>query len=620
MTLCRFRLAQLYLEAFRRLKVTNIDEASKDRVFGTASSGLHDFYRRILESAEQDIRDDLFVMLKWTSLAVRPMFVEELLDACATLSTADCLFDRGGRRHFEIFDQLIGLVTVLPDLPSEPDADDSLPRQTHRAFISHFSVQEYLWHIQPLGWNPNDLRFSSLLAQRFCAKSCLAYLLSYTETDWGDVLQYQASFHPSLDNYSTPALFPFLNYARHFWARHAAADSLKLANETPVTPLSLALVNVVIAPNLYPRQERKRYEEVISKLFDTFSTEDVISLRHSVLVQPGTGVNKRHREKHHREIEFQLAPAVDQRDTVLHSSGILPEAVAQTSDSKAVYSSLQNSPDLFRLLAIQPADDYDSPMICTLLINSFENKPLYEVLSSSWKISDDHAGIDGIEGVEGDDSIEVNGGRNVMLLEGTKFCLTENLMKVLRGLRNTSKPRIVWIVLCINMYDDGGNDFVVERGGDKYVSTVLLNDIVLRKKKRDLETPSWLRWLRFKHFQNEGLDRHQKQMQRSEDVLHIARVQCNHFDSELPHDACAPLMLSIRLLLQELSASYVEPSLGSDSRFLFPHAGSPSVQPIRKHMLRHGSGWCVHQYKSLVQKVSCTTLFYLANVKRRSQP
>lgn len=134
------------------------------------------------------------------------------------------------------------------------------------------------------------------------------------------------------------------------------------------------------------------------------------------------------------------------------------------------------------------------------------------------------------------------------------------------------------------------------------------------------------RWLtsrvRFMHEYDISLEQQSgggRENKRIRDLLDFAWAQCDALDSfrdsPLLHPDWPVLLLSIRLLIHRIRQACEYPE-GSEPLSAFPSWDALSMIPIRQHMLHPGSGWCRNHCRSLVSRVSCSTLFYLANLRR----
>jgi hypothetical protein len=178
---------------------------------------LEETYERILSKVSKENSEEALSALRWISLATRPLFVEELIDACAIHYAmdinADEQFDPEDRYSpSSILDLLPGLITIDPPL----EMYESFSHGLHRVTFSHFSVQEYLLgeriKSSPAQMYSSDTRYSN----HFIGKSCLAYLLCCN------------SIALRKDS------FPLREYAWDYWAWHTEFEEGKTTQEVGI--------------------------------------------------------------------------------------------------------------------------------------------------------------------------------------------------------------------------------------------------------------------------------------------------------------------------------------------------------------------------------------------------
>jgi hypothetical protein len=99
------------------------------------------------------------------------------------------------------------------------------------------------------------------------------------------------------------------------------------------------------------------------------------------------------------------------------------------------YQPLDPDPDAdsIRLALIEPSQNHDDPMSCSLSHVKFAEKPRYKALSYMW----------------GDEAVKVD-----ILLDGARFYVGRNLWDALHYLRNSGNQMPFWIdAICINQHD-----------------------------------------------------------------------------------------------------------------------------------------------------------------------
>ena len=181
------------------------------------------------------------------------------------------------------------------------------------------------------------------------------------------------------------------------------------------------------------------------------------------------------------------------------------------------------------------------------------------------------------------------------------------------------------------------DDYISRDGGGLALSTTKLPSVLRLKRAQRFEYPQWLKivfWFRLLGTTilfNSSIAHHRQRVESEENrigsLLKAAALQCDRIDLELDHADWPTILLSIRILIHTVHLAL----LGQDTKhhdahndqyhsldFKFPHHDAPSLRSIRNHMLRKGSAWCPLQFRVLLQKLSCTSLFYVANLKRQT--
>ena len=355
---------------------------------------LDKFYDYILKRTERDdLRSDMFVILKWVLLAARRMNVDELLDACGTLPPSGVKFDERRRRICAEFpDRLSGLIAVS----KSPGRD-----RQGLVTIAHFSVREYLIRIKPMGWPQDALRYDSKRAQLYATKCCVTYLLHFNQT--------------------SPDPCPFYGYAWRHWATHAASHyvattqlgtDIQTATAAPDyhttihSSLSLRLYNIVGCPYVYGTSPSDK--ALVTKTLATCEISEGDSL---------TTIS------HLR---------------ALAQCEVFPVDMGQSQGSPLApwYESLPDSvADAIRLIIVHPSSKPNDIISCSQFVDSLDNKPKYYALSYNWKYNDDGPG-------------------NSILVNGRAFSIRSNVACALRRLRRESEVVVLWVdVICIRMKD-----------------------------------------------------------------------------------------------------------------------------------------------------------------------
>jgi hypothetical protein len=115
-------------------------------------------------------------------------------------------------------------------------------------------------------------------------------------------------------------------------------------------------------------------------------------------------------------------------------------------DEPYQYSPLRRDVQEIRLVPLAPGN-WEDIICCTMRIVQFQSLPAYEALSYVW----------------GDASVQQN-----IIIDSMAFHVTQNLWKALKGLRDASSSRVLWIdAICINQNDKG----------EKYHQVAMMRDI-----------------------------------------------------------------------------------------------------------------------------------------------
>lgn len=160
--------------------------------------------------------------LTWLCLATRPLFIEEIVEACATYPGANPGFQESRRlRRHEYLDQILkDLITIDPPLAGLPPS----PRR-NVVRLGHFSVREYLTGTDIANSGAAIFKVTPD-ADKFIAQSCLVYLFynnsiekseqAYCLRDyaWNQWAWHSLDIHPSTRSQAVIELFESCVYER----------------------------------------------------------------------------------------------------------------------------------------------------------------------------------------------------------------------------------------------------------------------------------------------------------------------------------------------------------------------------------------------------------------------
>lgn len=388
-------MAGLYVDALIGAGRRTITSSHLEQLLGTLPEKLYDFYGEILGRIKDGyVKQEAFKALSWVMFAARPLWLEELVEACATLPEAGVLFNEEVRPHsIDLVEPLAGLVHVEPSI-SETEYDEGEPKlRTYAVTLAHFSVREYLQQLDVALWAIKRPLFRSLHAQQHISQACFAYLVHFRNSPTS----------------STPQRCPMMEYALSSWSSHVAAclqnDEQTLEyRELSLEALSLRVKNTISLPDIELYDDRERLQSY------------ALCIAREVL--------------NGEEIQY-LSQCIQQRNTF----GI-KESSHQTAHKKdnSGYVNLENqlSPTTFRLIILHPDSNFESSINCSLMIESLENKPRYSFLSYLW------------------DGSKSN--KSFVYIDGQRFSIHQQPFHALMHIRHQSNPLILWVdSLCINL-------------------------------------------------------------------------------------------------------------------------------------------------------------------------
>ena len=385
-----------------------------ERTLKSLPRGVEESYKRILERIQ--LQDQLFeeclTALKWLVFSNRPLYIEELVDACVftpSLENNPTRFSTDRRLNpIDLINNLVGLVSVAPyrNWTGTP-ASKSL----YTVSLAHFSVREFLLpsqrkraaHVEILkGFEPS-------LVHEFIAKSCLAYIAHCALSEC-----------PISDDYA------LRDYAWHWWADHYAAS----LHEDPVIAIrfALRLFNSVVFPILYEGCERSSDHE------------------------------KRELRFHRNTLTEFLRPL--ERDALfkaLSDSGFpcgqLDVHQNLLSGPHNVRRPLPEDPRAVRFLVLYP-EDSSGLLQASLCMDVLDNKPVYTALSYARSLSIRNAQWFESERLALISERHQGYYETSIRIQGKDVRLSPTLVTALEHLRLREAPRVLWVdELCVSFID-----------------------------------------------------------------------------------------------------------------------------------------------------------------------
>ena len=171
-----------------------------EKVLYKLPADLNETYARILAQVDESLLYQASTALKWLALSVRPLYIEELLEACAIHPERTPILDKDDHklRPSDLLEMLYELISIEPPI-SDPF---ETPHNTCRVALSHSSVQEFLLGKDIVGPQNYPFQVSLHDSHLFLARCCLAYLYHHNS------------------NSERGHQRPLREYAWYHWERH----------------------------------------------------------------------------------------------------------------------------------------------------------------------------------------------------------------------------------------------------------------------------------------------------------------------------------------------------------------------------------------------------------------
>jgi hypothetical protein len=355
---------------------------------------LNETYARILAHIEdQGLFREAYNSLVWLAASTQPMWIEDLVEACAVRLDRIPVLDRSEcQTPYNIVEMLHDLVKIQP--PILKDAD--VPDRCHTVALAHFSVLEFLTEKDITKSSASSFGFKPEDAHDFLARSCLSYLYYYN------------SFSRRKER------FPLREYAWYNWEKHISIPGYStITAHDPFRGRAQRLYNSLCFESGYPPFNIDPVEVTLNRVLDWMP------------------VNGRERLKDPLNIPY-FHPKFE-------IFGISSEQALELSPQRHYnYRQLDNmdhSTSEIRLLAMLPSLDPRTQIRGQLIHAPMNTSQPYVALSYVWgdRNPSDHVVID-------DSSLPI----------------TANLASILRRIRLRSDLQlpVLWVdALCVNISD-----------------------------------------------------------------------------------------------------------------------------------------------------------------------
>ncbi|KAH7372098.1 heterokaryon incompatibility protein-domain-containing protein [Cadophora sp. MPI-SDFR-AT-0126] len=394
-----FRLADLRMQELKRLAVylDIIPLAKIYDILNRIPQELNQFYLRILEGIPKDLVMEISTVLKWVVLSQRPLYIEEVTEACM-IDISDASFNEA--RYITtrtIVKALPGIVQLEPSVDLSVSAD-ILPR-THILSLAHFSVLEFLVPSNQIADLPGLGKFEIALNHGFVAKSCLVYLL----------------YAASRDSY------PLKSYAWLYWAAHATTTTVSPSTAEQLA--GLRLFNEIAFPLLYSLQNREVTSSLLTRFPELLNTIAEPQQKELLTILQDPRLSEDILVYDHLPLEPDETRPMTVPYTY-HHNGPQPSIT---------FRPLLNYPLMVRIIIVHPSKDRNAPVNCSLCVDSLQNFPSYTALAYTWGSNANH---------------------QTVLVNGKIIWVRGSLHSALQMFRLEDEPRAIWgDAISINMED-----------------------------------------------------------------------------------------------------------------------------------------------------------------------
>jgi hypothetical protein len=420
---------------------------------------LNETYARILADIKgQGLFRQAYIALLWLATSTQPMWIEDLVEACAIRLDRMPVLDRHEcQTPYNIVEMLHDLVRVQP--PILEDAE--VPDRCHIVALAHFSVQEFLTGRDIVNSSASSFGFTLEYAHDILARSCLSYLYCYNSFSrrherfsLREYAWYNWEHHISVPGYRTVAAHePFRRKAeklyhsltstgeketpksfggrRYNWMKHISVPGyVTRAAQLPFHLKAKKLYHSLTNTNARENETPK----ILGGIFPSTNhgTEDLAFNR----VLDWMPVNGTKRLKDSLNIPY-FHPSFD-------IFGISSEQSLEYSPLVLyIYRPLDHSTRDIRLFTMLPSLDQRTQIRGQMIHAPLDHSEPYVALSYVW-------------GSALSSTLAGSSTNDHLFIENSALPITSNLADILRRIRLRSefKLPVLWVdALCINMWD-----------------------------------------------------------------------------------------------------------------------------------------------------------------------
>ncbi|KAI1213194.1 heterokaryon incompatibility protein-domain-containing protein [Annulohypoxylon truncatum] len=296
---------------------------------------LNKAYSKILRQIDKPRIPMACRALMWLMFSKRPLYIEELVDACAIdLQQQPVLGKR--LQPYNIFEMLHDLILIHPPIISR---SDHIPPRTRTVTLFHASLREFLCNIERHGTEvpPQILQFDlkEPAAHNLIANSCFDYLYEYNKPG------------------SKRDEFPLIEYAFYEWERHVhwnSPDTLHVQRNADAIIRTAAL-------DLFIRWKQLLENRILTTMDEDKEFSDFLREKNGV-----------------KFLEAINTPYFHPNYDLFH----LP------TTSSSIFKPLPTSRPIVRFLEMLPCLDTTSKLECRLFEAGLDERPRYVALSYAW--------------------------------------------------------------------------------------------------------------------------------------------------------------------------------------------------------------------------------------------
>ncbi|KAI7209557.1 hypothetical protein KC333_g8670 [Hortaea werneckii] len=212
-----FRWAYCQIQELKELEFTKLEDIKE--VLAELPATLDGTYERMLCAIKERYRPLALALLRWITYSKRPLSLKELAEAAIIDPCGDETVDIDKRRDFKSYINIFsGLILVYEqysgfDMAAGVGSLNPKINPNSKVRLAHFSVKEYLESKRILDGTAKDFHLHAASEHRFLARSCLTYLMHYSNDT------------TKLLTREDQRAYPLLDYSANTWYYHSSLQS-----------------------------------------------------------------------------------------------------------------------------------------------------------------------------------------------------------------------------------------------------------------------------------------------------------------------------------------------------------------------------------------------------------